>query len=359
MMVRTCVALAASTLFAGVAHAAPLTADEMLKQFNVVVKGDMTSTSHVDGRTYVAGNLQGGDYVQHASDTAKSAYAGLTVGGSASGNLHVNGLGAVVGGSANGIIVNTGQAYVGGSATSSTFNGDAWVAGAATNVNFNGKGHAASYSGTNNNHPLASTTAVMDAARAAANSTDFSNVINNMSTKLAALKGTTGTSVGFSNNDHKVTFSGTGNASGVLVFDLTSLDSKIFSANTNEFAFNLTNASTVIFNTDNKVLSLSANILAPNSLGSSLIWNFAGATSVTVDRTFVGQVVVADGTFSNLGGANVEGGVYAKAFNQQGEVHLQQFSGSLATAVPEAETYAMMLAGLGMLGFMARRRKQD
>jgi len=356
MMVRTCVALAASTLFAGVAHAAPLTADEMLKQFNVVVKGDMTSTSHVDGRTYVAGNLQGGDYVQHASDTAKSAYAGLTVGGSASGNLHVNGLGAVVGGSANGIIVNTGQAYVGGSATSSTFNGDAWVAGAATNVNFNGGGYAASYSGTNNNRPLASTTAVMDAARAAATSTDFSNVINNMSTKLAALKGTEKAAVDITGN--KVTFSGTGNANGVLVFDLTTLDSQIFSSNIGEFAFNLTNASTVIFNTDNKVLSLSANILAPNSLGSSLIWNFAGATSVTVDRTFVGQVVVADGTFSNLGGANVEGGVYAKAFNQQGEVHLQQFSGSLATAVPEAETYAMMLAGLGMLGCMARRRKQ-
>jgi len=356
MMVRTCVALAASTLFAGVAHAAPLTADEMLKQFNVVVKGDMTSTSHVDGRTYVAGNLQGGDYVQHASDTAKSAYAGLTVGGSASGNLHVNGLGAVVGGSANGIIVNTGQAYVGGSATSSTFNGDAWVAGAATNVNFNGGGHAASYSGTNNNRPLASTTAVMDAARAAATSTDFSNVINNMSTKLAALKGTENAAVDITGN--KVTFSGTGNANGVLVFDLTTLDSQIFSSNIGEFAFSLTNASTVIFNTDNKVLSLSANILAPNNLGSSLIWNFAGATSVTVDRTFVGQVVVADGTFSNLGGANVEGGVYAKAFNQQGEVHLQQFSGSLATAVPEAETYAMMLAGLGMLGCMARRRKQ-
>jgi hypothetical protein len=30
---------------------------------------------------------------------------------------------------------------------------------------------------------------------------------------------------------------------------------------------------------------------------------------------------------------------------------------SLANPIPEPETYAMMLAGLGLMGFMARRRK--
>ncbi|MDP2824864.1 MAG: FxDxF family PEP-CTERM protein [Sulfuritalea sp.] len=35
------------------------------------------------------------------------------------------------------------------------------------------------------------------------------------------------------------------------------------------------------------------------------------------------------------------------------------FVGTAVTAVPEPETYAMMLAGLGLLGFMARRKSQQ
>ena len=43
------------------------------------------------------------------------------------------------------------------------------------------------------------------------------------------------------------------------------------------------------------------------------------------------------------------------------ELHQRAITAGYATsitAVPEPETYAMMLAGLGLLGFAARRRKQ-
>ncbi|HEX8405884.1 MAG TPA: collagen-binding domain-containing protein [Duganella sp.] len=359
MMVRTCIALAAATFFSAAAQAAPLTATEMLNQFNMVVSGNVTSTSHVDGRSYVGGNVSGGDYVQHIRDTPASAYAGLTVGGNLSNNVHVNGLGAIVGGNANGVNVNSGASYVGGSASSSSFNGDAWVNGSSQNVNFNGAGHAASYINTNNNRSLKAPTAAMNGALAASTSTDFTSLMTGLSSQLSAMQATAGTSVAFSNGDSNVMFSGTG-VNGVLVFDLTALDSKIFSSRTTDISFNLTNATTVIFNTNDKTLNLSANFNQAQSLGSKLIWNFAGAdTSVTVGRTFGGQALVADGTFSNIGGANVEGGVFAKTLNQYGELHLQSFSGSVPlAAVPEAETYAMLMAGLGLVGFMARRRKQ-
>ncbi len=48
-------------------------------------------------------------------------------------------------------------------------------------------------------------------------------------------------------------------------------------------------------------------------------------------------------TFSSVGGDNYSGAVLDNV--------------ALTAAVPEPETYAMMLGGLGLLGFMARRRK--
>lgn len=358
MIARTCIAIAAATLVSGAACAAPLTANQMLQQFNVVVSGNLSSTSHVDGRAYVGLDANGGDYVQHVGDTPASAYAGLTVGGTLSGNVHVNGLGLVTGGDANGVNVNSGASYVGGSASGSSFNGAAWVSGSASSVNFNGAGHAASYVNTNNNNVLNAPTSQMSSALAASSSTNFASVMTGLSSQLSALHATAGTTVSYSNNDSNVLLSGTA-VNGVLVFDLTHEDSKIFSSKVTDISFNLGGAATVIFNTDDTSLNLSANFNQAQALGSQLIWNFAGHdTSVTVGRTFGGQVLVADGSFSNVGGANVEGGVFARTLNQFGEIHLQGFTGTVPSApVPEPETYAMLLAGLGLMGAMLRRRK--
>lgn len=363
MIARTSIALAV-TLFAGAAQAAPapLTANQMLQQFNAVVTENLTSNSHVDGRTYVGGNATGGDYGQNGKAMPASEYAGLTVRGNVSGNTKVNGQGAVIGGNATGINVNSGEAYVGGAASNSSFNGgNVWIEGAASNVNFSKNIHAASYQNINlNGKVLAATTATMDSTKAASTSTDFSAVMKGLSTQLSAMKATAGASVEFSNNNRVATFNGSG-VDGVLVFDLTELDSTIFSGAISDLNFNLSNASTVIFNTDDKVLNLFANFNQAQSLGSKLVWNFAGAdTSVTIGRTFGGQVLVADGTFSNVGGANIEGGVFAENLVQNGEIHLQAFTGTIPTVtspVPEADTWTMLVAGLGMLGLIGRRRK--
>ncbi|MDO9310599.1 MAG: FxDxF family PEP-CTERM protein [Nitrosomonas sp.] len=76
-----------------------------------------------------------------------------------------------------------------------------------------------------------------------------------------------------------------------------------------------------------------------------------GHTELFIETTFTGMKTLSLSTpgisyaiFGATGGANGSS-VYADNFT--------------ITAIPEPETYAMLLAGLGLLGFTARRRKQN
>lgn len=335
-------ALAAALLSSHAVHAAPLSAAEVLTQFNTVVLGNANSSSHTDGRSYIGGNLNGGAYVQHAGSTPASNYAGLTVRGAAS-NVHVNGLGAVVGGSLSNAIVNSGSAAVGGAAANSNFNGPAYVAGAAANANFNGG-------------KLAAPSALLTTNMTAAGSTDFAAVLDGLSDQLKAL-GSTGSTVTMSGN--KATFNAVANAAGMAVFDLSSFDTVLFGMG--EFAFNLNGASTVILNTDIQSANINANFLggSAQALGKQLLWNFYDATSINLGSQWGGTLLATGAHLNNR--QNIEGGVFVNSLNQQGEIHLQTFngklSGSAAAQVPEPGTLAILATGLCLIAFTARRRR--
>jgi hypothetical protein len=78
-----------------------------------------TSTSEVDGRAFVGGNLCGGNYQIHTVPTIPGLNA-LTAGGNLSGSVNVNGPGVAIGGNLETSNYNRngrGNAYIGGSWT--------------------------------------------------------------------------------------------------------------------------------------------------------------------------------------------------------------------------------------------------
>ncbi|MEJ6004829.1 collagen-binding domain-containing protein [Paucibacter sp. AS339] len=328
-----------TALAAPAAVAAPLTAQQILTQFNLVTLGDaVSSNQQVDGRSFIGGSLIGGKFGMWPGAMGSSDYAGLTVMGSASG-VQVHHQGAVVLGSLSDSRVIQGSSSVLGTALNNHFNGPSYVAGASANNKFNGG-------------KLSQATA----AAQAANNSNFAAEIKGLSSSLSQLA-STGSTVNISDQGNRVTFSAVANSQGLAVFDLSSLDKQIFSKG--EFAFDLKGANTVIFNVDETSLNFASKFLngSASELGSKVIWNFHQATDLTIHNQFGGVILAPNATLNNYN--TIQGSVLVNQLNQGGKITWNGFTGDITTAVPEPATYALLLSGLGLLGWLARGRRPD
>lgn len=98
--------------------------------------------------------------------------------------------------------------------------------------------------------------------------------------------------------------------------------------------------------------------------GSSFNWSspVTGATAAAVDGNAAGHVAVAGGTISGLNWSSGQTlWIRWVENNDVGNDHglaIDNVSLSVTSAVPEPSSYALMLAGLGTVGLIVRRRRQ-
>lgn len=140
------------------------------------------------------------------------------------------------------------------------------------------------------------------------------------------------------------------NSSALQVFNLSS-------GNLHNMVLNNVKAgSTVVINvTGSDVTFTGGQDGQLKALRANVIYNLLDANVVNVN-TFVYGTVLAN--YAELrGGGHLEGNIIANSMNGTVEIGYEPFKGYIATAVPEPSTYAMLLGGLGMIGFVARRRR--
>lgn len=304
------VTLAAGAIAAAPAAAAaqPLTAQQILTQFNAVIRTTFTSGHDVEGRL-VARTITGGAtfYNNPHPGSAPSAFRvvnAINVTGCASCNVN-----------------NGGSVNVQGS-NAGTFN-------------FNGGGslvNTPSFAMADFEAPLNDLSAGISAL--AANSTYDASDMNNFKFLLTPVAGR-------------------------AVVRVTAADAaKLFTASSINFIGSASSIFVdVLGGAGGYAQGGGSNFNAGDALDRALVWNFAGASSLGF-KFWHGAVLAPNAAVTNS--SPIEGLLYANSFVGNGELHDRPFAGSVAgiSAVPEPSTVTLVGAALVGAGALARRRRR-
>jgi choice-of-anchor A domain-containing protein len=320
---------------------------DALREWNLIVLGNLDSNSEVEGRTFVGGDLTGNSSNYNINPVKPSAndQPGLTVVGSVTGshkNLN-NGSGAVIGGD-----VQSGFNLNGSPQT-------VLVGGSIANTNVN--------SNTVNSGLAASDPAfVMNLKQdASLIETSMTNLSHDLSTQPS------NSALVISGN--RGTFNAQPDASGTAIFNISADDLNAIG----EIQFNLNGADTAIVNVSGSAITLNDNFLGgTQNLGESVIWNFPEAESLNLTTAWGGSVLAprADARTANY----IQGSAVFGSLEQRGEMHVGTYAGSYSpppantsssggstssgggTPVPEPGVFGLMGMALASLVFLRRRK---
>ncbi|MBK1829838.1 choice-of-anchor A family protein [Verrucomicrobiaceae bacterium R5-34] len=279
-----------------------------LSDYSVIVSGDFSTTSDVEGRTLVGGDLTGSNSMNLAiklQNTVDSSTFTLQVAGD------------IVSG--NSINLNAGSIELGGSIS--------------RNVNYNGGGSLVSNPGVSYDAIFAQ----LDAA-----SSQLSGLASN---SVASFP---------SSQPGPLVFSATPDDDGTAIFSYSGND--IFSNNyVQQIELDLNSASTVVINVSGTDIDWTSGNMVGSftdlAVRESVIWNFYEAESIDFGSyNMMGQVLAPNATVTTS--ANIDGSIYAQNLTTTSEVHLPTYNGEL---VPEPSSLAML--GLSAFAFLMRRKR--
>lgn len=140
------------------------------------------------------------------------------------------------------------------------------------------------------------------------------------------------------------------NTSALQVFTLSGGELK------NLVLSNVKAGSTVVINVTGSEVTFSGGQDGQlEALRANVIYNLLDANVVNVNTFVYGTVLANNAQLRGTG--HLEGSIVADSMDGKVEIGYEPFRGDIPSAVPEPSTYAMLLGGLGMLGFVARRRR--
>jgi choice-of-anchor A domain-containing protein len=282
---------------------------QALKDYSVITSGDFSTTSDVEGRTMVGGNLTG----------SNSANFGIKLQNEVpSSDLTLRVAGNI--GSGNSLNVNAGSIELGGTSSRS--------------VNYNGGGHLVLNPGVS----YADTFAALN---------DASHLLSG-----ATANSTAGIPSG---QPGPLNFNATPNSAGLAIFNVAG--ALVFNnSSVQQLQINASTATDIVINVSGTVINWTSGnlvgLFTQNYWRSNIIWNFYQATTINFGSyNMMGQVLAPNADVTTNG--NIDGSIYAKSLTTGSEVHLPGYAGNVTVPEPTAPVMIGLLGGLLVL----RRRR--